>query len=120
MEDTIRSYGPGKFDTILDSYVYQLSLAGCDDEAGDVAGPGWYGLLRGFEVDGAFSDVSASAELNEAEKDVLRSSAGAIVAEDDLGFVSVEYFETREKLDAAWQAIEQEVSSFYDEEDDSF
>ena len=37
MTDTIRPYGPGKFSTILDSYVYQVSLeGGCDDEIGSV------------------------------------------------------------------------------------
>jgi hypothetical protein len=32
----IRPYGPGKFGTIVDSYVYELSLNGPDDECGDV------------------------------------------------------------------------------------
>lgn len=47
-DNTIRSYGPGKFDTILDSYVYAVSLdGGTDDEAGDVSECGaWYGLMR--------------------------------------------------------------------------
>lgn len=34
--DGIRPYGPGKFDTILDAYVYSVSCdGGCDDECGD-------------------------------------------------------------------------------------
>jgi hypothetical protein len=33
----IRPYGPGKFDTMLDAYVYDVSLdGGCDDEVGSV------------------------------------------------------------------------------------
>ena len=46
-EDEIRSYGPGKFSTILDSYVYSVSLdGGCDEEEGSVDECGaWYGIM---------------------------------------------------------------------------
>jgi len=61
----IRPYGPGKFDTVLDAYVYELSLAGCDDEMGEDGR--WYGLLKGIQVDGAFCDASSAQGLNTAE-----------------------------------------------------
>ena len=106
MTDEIRPYGPGKFDTMLDAYVYELSLHGCDDEQGSVSETGvWYGLFRGFTVGGPFSGVPP-ARLNSAELDILRSSAGCILSEDSQGFVSVEYFDTTAKLDDAWAEIE--------------
>ena len=105
MTDEIRPYGPGKFDTMLDAYLYELALNGCDGECGDSSDGTWYGLFRGFTVDGAFSDVSPG-RLNSAELDILRSSVGCILSEDSQGFVSVEYFDTLDELDAKWAEIE--------------
>lgn len=103
MDNGIRNYGPGKFDTMLDAYVYKLSLHGCDDECGESDTTGWHGILRGIQVDGAFCDVGASADVNEDEKQFLREhSAGAIVSEDSQGFVTVEYFDNEDKREKAW------------------
>lgn len=106
MPDTIRQYGPGKFDTILDSYVYAVSLeGGCDDEAGSMDETGrWYGLMRHGST--IFRDHDPGLEpLNEAEREVLNRAAGVILTEDSNGFVGVEYFDNVLKLDAAWQTI---------------
>ena len=44
MTSELRPAGDGGY--VIDSYVYQLSQAGCDAEHTPVGG-GWYGLLRG-------------------------------------------------------------------------
>lgn len=115
-KNQIRSYGPGKFDTILDSHIYELSLAGCDDETGESETSGWFGILRGLKCCPPFSDVSASWELNEAELAYLREHpAGCIVSEDSQGFVSVEYFKTEKALDKRWNSICRYVEKFENE-----
>ena len=91
----IRSYGPGKFDTILDCHIYQASLDGCDEETGSAVDMGvWYGLLRGR--------VKVSEKLTEEEAKLLNTSVGIILSENSDGFVTVEYYSDREELDAAW------------------
>lgn len=101
----IRSYGPGKFSTILDAYVYDVSLdGGCDEELGSVDESGWYGLMRN-----GFKDHDPLLEtLNEDEQAQLTECAGVILSEDSQGFVSVDYYDTDEALNAAWAEIEQE------------
>jgi hypothetical protein len=106
-QDGIRAYGPGKFDTILDAYVYAVSLdGGCDDELGDVSENGrWYGVLR--DGRSIFRNHDPMLEtLNEAEQEMLTSSAGVILSEDSQGFVSVDYYDTPEELDAGWAALQ--------------
>lgn len=112
----IRPYGPGKFSTILDSYVYSVSLdGGCDEETGDsTIGNGWYGIMRHGST--IFRDHDPMLEsLNEAERDKLTSCAGVILFEDSNGFVSVTYYDTKEQLDTAWSAIQSENESESDE-----
>jgi molybdopterin-guanine dinucleotide biosynthesis protein len=107
---TLRPYGPGKFDLMLDAYLYELSLNGPDDEAGDVDEYGYhYCLLRGFAVDEPFSDV-AVGRLTDDERAFLQQQAGAIIETDSQGFVTVEYFPTESKLDLAWTGIEQAIA----------
>ena len=104
--DTIRPYGPGKFSTILDSYVYSVSLdGGCDEEEGSVSECGeWYGIMRNGRT--IFRDHDPLLEtLNTAEQDQLTSSAGVILREDSNGFVSVTYYDTDESLETAWSQI---------------
>ena len=110
--ETIRSYGHGKFDTILDEYVYQVSLnGGCDEESGSVDETGrWYGLMRNGRT--IFRDHDPMLEtLNAVEQDQLTSCAGVILSEDSQGFVDVAYYDTKEELDRVWaQVLEDEVS----------
>jgi hypothetical protein len=104
----IRPYGPGKFNTILDAYVWSVSLdGGCDDETGDVTETGiWYGLMRHGRT--IFRDHDPRLEsLNEDEREKLTSSAGVIVSEDSNGFVAVAYYSTDKELDAAWREVSQ-------------
>jgi len=112
----IRPYGPGKFNTILDSYVYQVSLdGGCDSETGSVDGMGWYGLMRHGRT--IFRDHDPLLEtLNEEEKEELTSCAGVILSEDSNGFVYVKYFDSTQELDKAWAELEQE--NIHDEQEE--
>ena len=110
--DGVRSYGPGKFYTILDSLAHAVSLAGCDDEAGSVTEDGmWYGLIRGsLAADGPFADFSATAVNDLAEGFItaeehafLREhNAGLILHEDSQGFVYVKWYASAEELEQEW------------------
>lgn len=105
---SIRRYGPGKFDTILDSYVYTVSLdGGGDEEAGDVSTTNWYGLLRGNLRESVERIAKEDKDkLTKEEADFLdENSAGAIIEENDQGFVSVEYFGGPKRLEAEWDKI---------------
>jgi hypothetical protein len=107
----IRSYGPGKFNTMLDAYVYAVSLdGGCDAEEGDTNEYGrWYGLMRHGRT--IFRDHDPMLEsLNEAEQEQLTGCAGVIITEDAQGFVYVKYFDTNAQLNAEWREIEAEFS----------
>src|SRR6266699_2578944 len=108
MTDKIRSYGPGKFNTILDSYVYEVSLdGGCDDEIGSVDEGGWFGMMRNGRT--IFRDHDPLLEtLNEAEQELLTTSAGVIIEEDSQGFVHVTYYTADAELDVAWGALQRE------------
>jgi len=105
-ETAIRPYGPGKFNTILDSYVYSVSLdGGCDEEEGSVDEHGeWYGIMRNGRT--IFRDHDPLLEtLNSAEQEKLTSSVGVILREDSQGFVYVTYYAADEALEVAWSQI---------------
>jgi len=117
MNDTIRPYGPGKFNTVLDSYVYSVSLdGGCDEEEGSVSECGeWYGVMRNGRT--IFRDHDPLLEpLNSAEQQQLTSSAGVILREDSQGFVSVTYYDADEALELAWSQI---VDQFQEDEEEN-
>lgn len=110
MDEGIRPYGPGKFSTVLDQYVYTVSLDGGADEeesAGD--GEGWYGLMRNGRT--IFRDHDPMLEtLNEAEQEQLTGCAGVILHEDSQGFVYVDYYETDRELSTRQvKGIDQDV-----------
>ncbi len=116
MTNVIRTYGPGKFDTVLDSYVYSVSLdGGCDEEEGSVSECGeWYGIMRNGRT--IFRDHDPMLEtLNTVEQEKLTSSAGVIIREDSNGFVFVTYYDTDETLELAWSQIVDQFSN--DEEE---
>jgi hypothetical protein len=104
----IRPYGPGKFSTILDSYVYSVSLdGGCDEETGDSSCGSWYGLMRHGRT--IFRDHDPFLEtLNEDERNKLTACAGVILREDSDGFVAISYYDTETELDAAWGEVHHE------------
>ena len=97
----LRKYGPGKFDTILDEQVYQLSLDGVDDETGSVQEYGWYGKL-----DGPLTISDPTDPLTEDEQAYLaEQGGGAILSEDSQGFVTIEYFASADELETRWERI---------------
>ena len=106
MSDGIRPYGPGKFNTILDSYVYSVSLdGGADEEEGSVQDTGvWYGIMRNGRT--IFRDHDPLLEtLTPEEQEQLTESAGVIITEDSNGFVYVEYFDSPELMETEWSRI---------------
>jgi hypothetical protein len=113
----IRPYGPGKFTTILDQYVYQVSLdGGCDEEESFGDGQGWYGIMRNGRT--IFRDHDPLLEtLNAAEQELLTSSAGVILSEDSQGFVYVSYYEDKERLERKWAEIQAQFTSDDEESD---
>ncbi|MGH9389852.1 MAG: hypothetical protein ACRD1Z_09565 [Vicinamibacteria bacterium] len=119
MTEGIRRYGPGKFDTILDSYVYILSLDGADT-VGDVSEIGIVYSRIEFGSD-AVRDIEREIErekddpLTDEERELVRGSFGAILTENDQGFVSVDYFETEKAYNSDWKKIEEEVDSMYED-----
>lgn len=114
MTDEIRPYGPGKFSTILDSYVHALTLdGGADEEESYPDGGGWYGLLRGpFE----YESEHDRPRLNAAEISELTGSIGVILYERSDGIVESEWFETSEALESAWAHVQDEFADVRAEE----
>jgi hypothetical protein len=102
----IRPYGPGKFSTILDAYVYDVSLdGGCEDETGDISCGSWYGIMRDGRT--IFKDHDPLLEsLNEDEQEYLTSCAGVIIREDSDGFVAIDYCDTSDELESKWAEIQ--------------
>lgn len=99
----IRSYGPGKYNTKLDSYVHALTLQGVGEGGiGDVGECGFYaeGILLGDDKSVKNVQDEASNDddtLTPEEIELVKSSYAAIVVENEQGFVSVDYYSPDEK-----------------------
>lgn len=106
--------GPGKFDTDLDSAIYELSLdGGPDEEVGDAQDFGWYGLMRGGEF---LRDLeSAGIKIDRNDERFLEKQAGCIIHENSQGQVYVDWYEDEDELEADWKSIEDEAEEFYAE-----
>ena len=104
-----RSYGPGKFDSMVDSFLWDMSLEGwVDEEAGDVQTTGYYALFVGDVLDMATTGASGQGEiLTDVERDELRGTKAIILSEDDQG---VEYFDSAKAARKKWKEIESEVA----------
>lgn len=110
MAKGIRSYGPGKFSTILDSHAYGVTLdGGVDEEASyPQEGSGWYGLIW---IDDGFRDVvstdaeNADEALTKEEEDLLDDSVAVIFFERSDGIVEVDWFETKKEAEQQWAEI---------------
>ena len=124
MSRGIRRYGPGKFNTILDGIVYQMIGEGMGSEScGDVFEVGFYAetILLGPESVKeaeriAADDPHAKGALTDEEVDLLKDSYGAIMAENEQGFVTVDYYETEKELEKDWSEVEADASP--EEEDE--
>jgi hypothetical protein len=116
----IRRYGPGKFNTVLESYLYGME----DESIGDAETFGYYALVRiGSDAD-AKAIIRAAEEdggaLNEDEKELVRTSAGFITEENSQGFVSFEWYsaEDQEEMENSWLEIVDEWDEFQEDEDE--
>ena len=110
----IRSYGPGKFNTLVDEAVYRLSLEGTDEELAE-EGFGWRALLRLPSL--AEAIPYASSPLNTAETDFLTRQIGAILMETSDGHITVDYYEDLVGLDAAWTGVREDFDTFVGEDE---
>lgn len=120
MASGIRSYGPGKFNKVIDGYVYDLSLEGFGDTVGDVSELGEVYT----RIDGPMlPDVEATAKENKdkltpEEKAFLREQrGGAIVFENDQGSVEVDFYATKKAINTAWERISDEIEELYEDQD---
>jgi len=111
-----RPYRTGKFSTILDSYVYDVSLdGGCDEEESNSDAGIWYGMMRNGRT--VFKDHDPLLEtLNDSEREQLTSSAGVILYQDSNGFVYVGYYTTDKELESEWAKVVAEFAKPEEEE----
>lgn len=116
----IRSYGPGKFDTLLDSWFYAVSLDGAES-IGEAETDSSYTLIENptlEEIDNAARDDGDSLTYEEKQEVLRLKKGGVILHENNQGFVSSEYYYSKVELDSAWQQAEDEVNDMYEDEDD--
>jgi hypothetical protein len=112
-----RYEGPGKFEgeIRLSEFIWSATLEGGGDGLGDVQDFGYYSMVElGPEAvdDMAAYAKEADVELTADEREFIRGTAGAIVSEDNVGFVSVYYFDTKRELDEAWSGLEEDYDAF--------
>lgn len=106
--EQIRPYGPGRFATTTDAYVYELAQEGLSDEFTTTDGS-WLGLLRA-DAEAPLYDpavTTTKTQLNGAEQRFLLSKAGVILEESGEGAITVDYFESAEELNDAWEALKE-------------
>jgi hypothetical protein len=123
-EDGIRSYGPGKFYTVLDSYAYEVSMdGGADEEAGYGEGGGWYGLV--WLDDSTRERINEIAvenddQLTKEEEDLLDTNVAVIFFERSDGLVEADWFDTKKEAEKAWANVlaDTEEENEEEEEDD--
>jgi hypothetical protein len=126
MSKGIRRYGPGKYNTILDSYIHSMVLEGMGGEScGDVSEVGFAADQIELGDEEALKEVERIAAensgdmLTQEEKDMVLDSYGAILVENEQGFVTVDYYddEKEEELDKDWEEIEDDADTDQDGED---
>src|SRR4029077_13470721 len=121
MSRGIRRYGPGKFNTILDSVIHQMTLDGTCESAGDVSEVGFYANKVELCPDSVkdaeeIAGKSGDGPLTVEEIDLLTESVGAIVVESEQGLVTVDYYDDEEELDKDWEEVEDDAA--VEEEED--
>jgi hypothetical protein len=110
----IRRYGPGKFDTLLDSYLWDATLdSGADEETGYPDGGGWFGKLR-FDAGMLASVQNAAADNNDKltdnEAHEIKKNYGVILFERSDGIVEVAWYAKQAKLEADWNKIVEDTA----------
>ena len=119
--DTIRPYGPGKFNTVVDSLVWDaIQTNGTDQELAE-QGFGWRGIVRkgetGLELEVQALPAYKENPLNPAEIEFLAAQVGCIASEAEDGHVDITYFDNPEELEGAWKAIQEDYSKFIGEDE---
>jgi hypothetical protein len=117
-EGGIRSYGPGKFNTKLDSYAYELTLDGGADREEGGEGNGWYGYVAlDHDTTDRIHKIAKEEQdqLTRDEEDLLAKSSAVIFFERSDGIVEADWFDTTDEADELWEEIEAE---FEEEEND--
>jgi hypothetical protein len=121
-EGGIRPYGPGKFNTFLDSYTYDLVLDGFVDEEislGD--GNGWYGLIQlGSDGAGRIRKIAEENKdpLTHDEEEFLARQAAVIFFERSDGIVETTWHDDELTAQQDWEEIEAEFEEDEEEEND--
>ena len=120
-EEGIRSYGPGKFYDIVDSYAHEMTLdGGADEEASLGEGNGWYGLMR---VDQAFADrlheiaKEHGDRLTDDEQELLDDTKAIILYERSDGIVEATWYDDLKEAEKDWAAIEEDTAEEDEEEE---
>jgi hypothetical protein len=114
----IRRYGPGKFNTILDSLVYGSET---DQDIGSTDELGAYGLIELNDLKVAKEFLAeiwrtavkfGEAPLTKDECALILKTRRIILREGEQGFVDVEYLDMFSG-DARWHEINKEYEEFY-------
>ena len=112
-----RSYGPGKFDSLFDSWIYAVSLdGGPDEEVGNVYEIGeWYGFMSLDSQDAKQAVVDAAKEagdapLTEEEQEELNNTVAVIIFENSQGFVQVEDYFDMGEAHKDWNRISKKIN----------
>jgi hypothetical protein len=115
-----RSYGPGKFDSMVDSFLWGATMdGGADEELGESEGFGWYGLMVGDILKDAERGAAENGDaLTEEERDELRGTKAVILSENSQGFVGVDYYDNEDDAREAWKKLEDEYADFEGEADE--
>ncbi len=121
----IRRYGKGKFNTILDSIIYSMIGEGMGSEScGDVSEVGFAAEMIELGDEDVVKEAEriaaerGDAPLTQEEKDRLTESVGAIMVENDQGFVTVDYYDDEDELDKDWDEVQDDASTDDEEGDD--
>ena len=120
MTKGIRSYGPGKFHTILDSYAHEVAIDGIDEEESYPDGGGWYGLLwldesaRDAVVDTAIDQYRD--KLTSEETKLLNSAKAIIFFERSDGIVEAKWFYNKKEAKEDWAKIQEEFEEMEGDE----
>lgn len=119
-----RQYGPGKFGTYIDSWIYELSNEGGSSDVIEVnpgTGSGSYWMIEFGAVDA--EEITRIAqeqdEMTPTPEELSEVAAGkaAILYESSDGFVDVESYDTVSEAQTEWKKVEDEFAQ-YDETDD--
>ncbi len=104
---------PGKFETqpIVTPALYDYVQCGADDECGDVTACGFFAWrLNSLCASDFYATARIEHGLTDSDVAEACESAGAIVLEDEQGFVTLQLFGTRVALESRWNRLESMAS----------